>query len=160
MLTINDVWVGYGIGILIALGIIVLAGLIFKACDALARNKAKKGTRQMPITTFVTDAEYSVSSHPVINVWLADAEKALGKRIAIYEISRWHGHWWWKKGMRLFSAMVEVGNGDAQVINFAPREDSEWSINSYVPAQEVAAWLMGICTGASASKVTWTRTAR
>lgn len=103
------------------------------------------------ITTFVNDADFVTSEVPCIREWHVAAEEALGVKIAVQE-SRRRGRWWQKQAPPVYCVLLDVYGGSgarqAQMINFAPRDGSEWSINTYVPAQEVAAWMMGVITGA------------
>lgn len=107
----------------------------------------------MPCSTFVNDATYIVVPNVAgLQEWIPLASKAIGKRIAVeshdfvtrslFKLRR--------KKITLYSLLIDIGYGEAQIINFAPRDGSDWSINHYVPAQEVAAWAMGVVAGCNA----------
>lgn len=103
----------------------------------------------MTCTTFVTDSDFRDKvGIPCIDEWLQDAQKVLGKRIGITS-AKFRTRRFFGREIFLYSALIDIGHGQAQIINFAPRDGSSWSINTLVPAQEVAAWLMGIVTGGS-----------
>lgn len=105
----------------------------------------------MTATTFVSESDFIAPDDPHIREFLSEAERVLGKRIAVRLSRDWSARRWWQRERpKLYYVMVDLGNGQAQIINFAPRDGSSWSINHNVPAQEVAAWLMGICTAATA----------
>lgn len=104
----------------------------------------------MPCTTFVSDSDFQQPDHPAIAEWIHEASKRLGCRIGIARADALRGRWPFRKRERLYGVLLDLGHGQAQVINFAPREGSDWSINQYVPAQEVAAYLMGIATARAA----------
>lgn len=105
----------------------------------------------MPCTTFVSDIEFlKTTGVASIDEWLPAAQTALGKRIAIqsapFRTRRWFG-----RVVTLYSVLVDLGYGEAQIVNFAPRDGSDRSINHYVPEQEIAAWLMGLSSAQTAA---------
>ena len=105
----------------------------------------------MSITTFVTEADFITPDNDAIREWLVQAENALGKKIAVKR-ARVTNSWWRRKwSTPSYTVMIYLGAGQAQIVNFSPRDVSTWSINTSVPAQEVAAWLMGIVAGHNAA---------
>lgn len=108
----------------------------------------------MTCTTFVSESDFlNKPDHPAIAEWHSPAEKALGRRIAIARRELTGRRVFFKRPPPavFYIAMIDLGNGQAQIVNFAPRDGSSWSINHYVPAQEIAAWLMGIVAGGDAN---------
>lgn len=102
----------------------------------------------MPVTTYVNEDFWSRDQEDKrISEFLREAEAALGKRIAAEGRDTTVGTWpWFRRTWRVYQVLLDIGGGQAQVVNFAPRDDSDWSINTAVPATEVAAYLMGLAT--------------
>lgn len=71
-----------------------------------------------------------------------------------YPSSKWvvkstnflQGRLWWKKKVKLYTLYSRIMGGEYQVINFY-RDGTDWSINTYVPAELIVAFLYGLING-------------
>ena len=106
----------------------------------------------MPVTTFVDEnAWYNIPNVSDLRTWIPLVIRVLGKRVSVEEREFVKRSWFGVKSYKMYTVLIELGDGEAQILNFAPRNNSKCSINHYVTSQEVAAWAMGVVAGGEAN---------
>ena len=99
----------------------------------------------MTCTTFLHDGELNQSlPDPECQQILELARKHTGKNWQVVPVQVSRRRWFRRHTATLYGVYVYVGGcGPWQQINFF-KENSEWSINLYVPLEVVAAYFLGM----------------
>ena len=101
----------------------------------------------MPICTYLREHElYRPIANATVSEWLEHARKATGRRIQVQE-HEFVQRRWFRKPLKLlrYQILWPVFDGiEHQVMNFY-RDGSDWTLNTYVPAEMAVAYLMGCC---------------
>jgi hypothetical protein len=103
----------------------------------------------MPATTWLRVDEYlRPTGNKMIDNTLGQLRTITGKDWRIEKHQTIKGHLWWKHSADLFCLYLGVGDtplgSEFQIINFY-RDGTDWSINHYVPAELVVAYMFGAC---------------
>lgn len=102
----------------------------------------------MPICTYLSpDQHTEPTQHEELNKILKEVRQHSGKDWRVAEHTFERSHWFRKSEVVYrYELMLHICSGEFQCINFH-RDDSNWSINTTVPAELVIAFLYGILAG-------------
>ena len=103
----------------------------------------------MPACTYLGQNEYlAPTGVKALDEALAELRSVTGEdwRVAVRRFVT--GRLWWRKEVQHFELYCGLGGGEFQIINFY-RDGTDWSINHYVPAELVVAYIFGTIGGAT-----------